>query len=453
MPTENLAFTIDAADSDAGKTAPLIEAQSDLAWPEDALPVTASPKLGMASAQEPETSSRSGIHLQVFRKLQEVSETWKAFERQADGSVFQSFAWLANWQRHIGARQGTEPAIVVGRDDAGELLFILPLAVERRFRRRRLTWLGAQLGDYNGSVLAPWFSDRVSADRFCLLWHDVVRLLRRDAQYRFDWVDLVKMPGSIGDQRNPFLDLGVRTHASSAYFTRLGRGWEEFYAQKRSPATRKRERRQLKGLAQYGEPRFTVIADAAEASRTMTALIEQKSRSFARMGVEDFLAKPGRREFFHAIVRDAGLREIVHLSRLDVGDQIAAASVGLRHGDCYHLILSSYQDGELCRFGPGRAHLNELLRHAIEGGFAAFDFTVGDEPYKRDWCDSEIEIYDYLKPTTPIGVVLTLALSAYRRGKRFVKRSPNLWRAFSKLRTIAALPRLAARMKRKRHPG
>ncbi len=438
MPIENLAFPVDAADTHADTAAPPIKASLDLSWEKDALPLAVSPPLGMASAQALEKSSRSGIRLHAYKKIEEVSEEWKAFERQADCSVFQSFAWLANWQRHIGVRQGTVPAIVVGRDEDGELLFILPLAVERRFGRRRLTWLGAQLGDYNAPILTERFSDRVSADRFRLLWQDIVRLLRREERCRFDWIDLVKMPGSIGDQRNPFLDLGVRAHPSSAYLAKLGQAWESFYAAKRSPSTRKRERRQLKSLAQYGEPRFREVGDAAEACRTMAVLIEQKSRSFARMGVEDILAKPGRREFFLAIVNDPALRGIAHLSRFDVGETIAAASIGLAHGGCYHLILSSYADGELARFGPGRAHLNELMRCAIDRGFAFFDFTVGDEPYKRDWCDSEIELYDYLEPATPIGAFFVLALGAFRRGKRFVKRSPSLWRAFSKMRAIAA---------------
>ena len=31
---------------------------------------------------------------------------------------------------------------------------------------------------------------------------------------------------------------------------------------------------------------------------------------------------------------------------------------------------------------------------AIDRGFRVFDFTIGDERYKRDWCDTEIKLYD-----------------------------------------------------------
>ncbi len=32
--------------------------------------------------------------------------------------------------------------------------------------------------------------------------------------------------------------------------------------------------------------------------------------------------------------------------------------------------------------------------------FARFDFTVGDEPYKRDWSDTELRLHDYLAAVT-----------------------------------------------------
>ena len=166
-------------------------------------------------------------------------------------------------------------------------------------------------------------------------------------------------------------------------------------------------------------------------------MISQKSRSFARMGVDDLFARPGYREFFLDVATDLNVRALAHVSRLDVGATTAATNLGLRFRDCYYLVLSSYHDGEFSRFGPGRAHLNELIRHAIERGFARFDFTVGDEPYKRDWSDTELRLHDYLAAVTLRGALVVALTSAYRRTKRVIKQSPTLWRAFSKARVLA----------------
>lgn len=411
------------------------------------LPLSVSPPLSVDAAPPAPARSGSGVHLEIHGELSEAAREWKAFEHYADRTVFQCFDWLAAWQRCIGAPRGTVPAIVLGRDGDGQLLFILPLAIERRRLTRRLarlTWLGSELCDYNAPLLAENFSDRMSAERFVLAWRDIVALLRADPRFRFDLIDLQKMPEAVGTQRNPFLDLAafdfqVLPHPSGAYVANLGRDWEQFYAAKRSSQTRKKERKQLKHLAEHGEVRFVDVQDRDDIAATLATLIGQKSRAFARMGVEDLFARPGHREFFIAIATDPGMREVIQVSRLDVGATTAATSVGLKFRDCYYLILSSYDDGHLSRFGPGRAHLHELLRNAIGCGLARFDFTVGDEPYKRDWSDTELALYDHLAAVTLRGWLVTALASAFRRTKRFIKQSPTLWPVFSKARALVGL--------------
>src|SRR5436190_15799031 len=154
---------------------PLRAGQGEALNDELELPLSASPPLSVASARPAERLSGSGVSLRVYSDLAEVADEWKAFERHADHTVFQSFDWLAAWQRHIGARCGTIPAIVVGRDADGQILFILQLAVETQGLTRRLTWLGAQTCDYNAPLLAEHFSDHMSAERFVLAWRDVVK--------------------------------------------------------------------------------------------------------------------------------------------------------------------------------------------------------------------------------------------------------------------------------------
>ena len=164
----------------------------------------------------------------------------------------------------------------------------------------------------------------------------------------------------------------------------------------------------------------------------------QKGRALARMGVENFLARPGYREFFLDLATDPALAGYVHVGCMTVGPTIAATSFGLIHRDGYCLMLSSYDDGELAKYGPGRAYLHELMRRAIGRGLDYFDFTVGDESYKREWSDVELRLYDHTAPTTLRGLPVAAAMTGYRRAKRLVKQTPMLWRIFSKARSTVA---------------
>src|SRR5262245_48489703 len=92
-------------------------------------------------------TASSGIALAVRDNLAAVEADWRAFERTADCTVFQTFDWLATWYRHLGQRNGVTPAIVVGRRaGSGDMLFLMPLAIVPGLVRR-LRFLGGESCD------------------------------------------------------------------------------------------------------------------------------------------------------------------------------------------------------------------------------------------------------------------------------------------------------------------
>ena len=385
------------------------------------------------------------VTLAVFAGGAVIEVAWRAFETVAARTPFQSFDWLARWQRHVGDRRQVTPAIVVGRDDRGELQFIFPFAIEKHGPVRCLTWLGSALCDYNAQLVAPAFAAGLTPDSFRALWRDMLVRLRADRRFRFDYVDMQKMPETIGGIANPLLALPLREHPSGAHAATLSGDWETFYEARRSSSTRKTDRKKRRRLAERGEIRFTEPVGDDERQRTLSALFRQKANTFSRQGVGNFLASPGVEEFYRDVVGDPETADLVHLSRLDVGPEIAAISVGLQGNDAYHLVLSSYHDGALAQHGPGMHHLHELLRRAIDKGLRVFDFTVGDEAYKHDWCDIEIRLYDHLAPATPLGVPAVAAIVAYRNLKRFIKQTPILWSAFYSARSLLLRRRFTAK--------
>jgi CelD/BcsL family acetyltransferase involved in cellulose biosynthesis len=376
------------------------------------------------------------IRLTVYENLSAIEQDWRAFEPHADCTVFQSFDWLATWQRLIGARNGVQPAIVVGRDASGSILFVLPLAVRSAGFARKLTWLGTELCDYNAPLLSAAFSARIDAKRFMALWENIAKCLQDNTRLHFDFIDLEKMPETVGAQQNPMRHLGGTITPSGAYLTHLAGDWETFYAAKRSSSTRRRDRTKRKKLAEFGELKLINPDGDREILHTLDTLMAQKTRSFSRMGVGNLFAKPGYAEFYRALATDPATRHLVHVSRLDVGATAAAVNLGLTYRDCYYHLLASYDDGDVSRFGPGAAHLQELLHQAIDRGFRIFDFTIGDEGYKRDWCDTEIKLYDYVSAATWRGALVAMPMLAARRLKRWIKQTPMLWSAFSAGRAL-----------------
>jgi CelD/BcsL family acetyltransferase involved in cellulose biosynthesis len=384
----------------------------------------------------------AAIALKLETDLDTIAAEWCAFQEEADGTAFQTYAWQSTWLKTIGAHRRVTPVIVTGRLPSGRLLFLLSLAIEAAGRgTRRLTWLASDLNDYNGPLLAPDFSALIGAERFTALWSDIYRLIRASG-LPYDLVDLPKLPERIGGQPNPFRALGGTLNPSGAHLTHLPADFDTYYAAKRSNASRKRDRWRQRRLADQGEVRFSTAEEPETVSGTIATLYQQKSRSLARMGAPDMFAMPGQADFYRELARTSG--GLVHIARLDVGDVMAAANFGLVFRGRYYHVLASYAEGEVARFGPGGVHLQHLFRYAMERGCNVFDFTIGDEAYKREWSEEELKLYDVRRAASPLGFALLLPALTINGLKRTIKQTPVLWRMAQAARAMLARIRPAA---------
>jgi CelD/BcsL family acetyltransferase involved in cellulose biosynthesis len=381
------------------------------------------------------------LRFTIFDDLADVESEWRRFEQVADCTAFQTFDWLATWHRHIGRRDGVKPVIVIGTFAGGDTAFILPLAITKKHGVRCLSWLGQEHCDYNAPLLAPDFLRRMSSERFLAVWQALRDDMRRDPRWRHDWIAFEKMPQSVGGQTNPFTALDVTLNASGAHLTHLGDDWDKFYYAKRSSATRRHDRAKRRHMSRFGEVRFVTCTEIDDARRTLATLFDQKHRTFARRGIPDIFKRQGLREFFFDLVSNPKNGHQFHISRLEVGETWAAANFAILFGDCYYHVLASYEDdAALSQYGPGTLHLRELLAHAIKRGLRRFDFTIGDEPYKDEWSDVSVKLYDYSAAATWRGAPASAASAARRRLKRFVKQTPSLWKLVSRVRsTLGAL--------------
>jgi len=383
------------------------------------------------------------IELSLFGDLAAAEPVWRSLQKHGVCTAFQTFEWLSAWQRHIGARNGAAPCIVVARDANGAPLFILPLAVCTSGFARELIWLGSDLCDYNAPIFAKDASERLRGADFAAICKKIIQLLQSEPRSRHDLVRLDKMPPIVGGGPNPMLSLATSLNPSGSYVTPLFGSWDEFYKAKRSSSTRRRDRSKRNHLAEAGEVKLVTANDAAAALDTFAVLVEQKSKTFARHGIANLFARPGYLDFYRDIAGDPATRDFVHISQLKVGEEIVATNLGLVFGGSYYHVLASYTDGPLSHWGPGAAHLNDLLAYAIERKCEAFDFTIGDERYKRDWCDDVQPLYDHVAVASWRGALIAAPRLAKHRVKRTIKQTPALWAIVVKIRAVMARLRRA----------
>ncbi|HEV2629286.1 MAG TPA: GNAT family N-acetyltransferase [Pseudolabrys sp.] len=385
-----------------------------------------------ADAASRSRAPEGALLLSVHADLGEIERVWREFERHADCTVFQSFDWLSTWQEQVGLLNAVAPRVVMGRAANGAVAFIAPFAIARKSTHRELVWLGSDLNDCNAPLLARGFAQRW--DAVADLWPRVLDCIRGFSDSAFDVVRLEKMPATVAAQANPFAALETTIHPSGYYATPLGSDWETFYTSKRSSSTRRRDRTKRNRLGDFGAVAFSSLPSGPDAVAALDVLVAQKSATFASRGIPNFFAKPGYLAFYRALASSARTGSLVHVSELRVGSEVAAASFCLMFGGRYYYLLSSYTDKEMARFGPGAVHLHELMRYAIGQGVNVFDFTIGDETYKRDWCEETERLYDHIAVASWRGALAVLPMRVARNAKRTIKQTPVLWAAFTWLR-------------------
>ncbi len=379
------------------------------------------PRLAFASR------TAAGVWLEIYDNLSAIEPVWRAFEAHADCTVFQRFDYAAAWQKHIGARKNSLPLIAVIRGDGEEVLCIAPLALDDAHGCKRLRWLAQDNSDYCAPLLAADFERRVDSRSFAPLWNELCNALGKEPGLRFDLADFRKMPEMISAQRNPFLSLPVLPNPSNAHLTKIWGDWEKFYTEKRSSATRRRDRTKRKRLGEFGEVRMVTPADQTEIAKTFDGLVEQKSAALARMGVSNLFAEPGVRDFYFDLATNARTHGFVHVSKLEVGNCQASTNLGFEHRGRYYYVFASYDAGEASKFGPGAAHLRDLMQRAIERGLHEFDFTIGDERYKSEWADTEMRLYDHMSAQSWRGQPWAVTEKLMKRSRRAIKQNAWLW--------------------------
>lgn len=65
--------------------------------------------------------------------------------------------------------------------------------------------------------------------------------------------------------------------------------------------------------------------------------------------------------------------------------------------------MPSYEGGDWRRFSPGRLLNEYLIEWSFSNGINVFDFGIGDEDYKKDYCDVVVRLSQAMIPRTVHG--------------------------------------------------
>jgi CelD/BcsL family acetyltransferase involved in cellulose biosynthesis len=320
---------------------------------------------------------------------------------------FQAADYLGTWMATIGASRGTRPLFARVDDEAGRPVLLAPLGIEKRYGLSVLGFLDGGVVDYNAPVLFERAAALGETD-MRQLWDAMRRALPS-----FDVALFEKMPPDILGWPNPFRFLATSASRASGHALALSGDWDA-YARTRLPRAQD-SRRKRRRLAETGPVSFEVAASAADAQRFLEAMIGQKTRRYLETRGIDGFDRPGYRAYFRTMTERFLPGGEVQLCALVAGETIVAAHWGLVAGDRFYYLMPGHEAGNWGRYSPGRLIVENMIEWSYRQGLALFDFGEGDEPFKDEFADTVVPLFDAELAVTVVGQAY-LGARKLRRG-------------------------------------
>lgn len=320
------------------------------------------------------------------------SAEYRDLFRRANVSAFQHPDWLTAFYGHLVKERGAEPLVVVGRSSAtGKLSAVIPLTRRTEGETAVVEYAYGGVTDYACPVVdAELVSHPVGIPRFqqrlgrALGRHDVLRIQPVRQADAAVWEDL------LGTAPVP---MGFGAHSVAP-----GAPYRQWRAGNLGAARRSQLDRKLRRLSDRGAVQFCLLP-ADKAAEAMNWARQRREGRFPHDPIRDMNVL----EFYREVAATGGCPGLARTYELSCGDDRVAICFGLVDGDryCYLVLACDYKN--YARYSPGILTLDMAIADWAAGGGGVFDFTIGDEPFKRVFRCTRIPIFKFEQARTERG--------------------------------------------------
>lgn len=346
---------------------------------------------------------------------------WEVIETSGLATPFQSFGWVSTLARTLGRSTSADILVLIAHDLAsGRDLMLLPL-VRRAFGPMRVF----EIPDFGVSdYCAPIVAAEVLAEpeRLAAVWKMVLKAVPGG-----DMVRVSKIPGSMTQPMRTLLEAGQSWQMQmQSWQVDLPERWLDYEAGILSRNARSLLHRGLRKLEATGPVTRVDASDELAVDAIFAVLCAQREARFANLGRRNVLRDAAVREFYLQIVKRGLTSGLASLSALKRGPDIVATILGLTWRDTYLILVPTMTTADAlqrCRVGKLMIWLQMQAMHTR--GCRRIDFTIGNEPYKRNFGAVPRLLHEVALPREFHGYPLAWSLK--------IKAGLNRWRQMAAL--------------------
>jgi CelD/BcsL family acetyltransferase involved in cellulose biosynthesis len=359
------------------------------------------------------------IQVSVYNHFNhELHEKWLSIENDSDLYIYQRYSWNQYWSDIYVDIYDFRIVVV---EDHGIPVVIYPFCINKKGIIRFLCFIGGVQSDYLMPVCKACYYHSKKIWTFILKKIDV----------RYDLMSFEKIPQNVNGIYNNFLSVIKPEKCGQSHGLILPDtldGLDNLL--KRS--FRNDTKRQLRRIMKLGDVKFEKIdINGSEFQSCMNISIQQKTKRTKNSQGLSLFDDELFRDFYKRLflLKDENLT--VDYSILTLNNQVLATHLGFYDKKRYYFILPTIEGGEWSVYSCGKILIDYLLEFSIKQGHSYFDFTIGDESYKDDWCNDVMDWYSYKKHVTLKGffylyTYLCLKKCKYLQNNKFLR---SIWYA------------------------
>lgn len=360
----------------------------------------------------------------------EALGSYEDFARITPHAPPQSGLWVRHWVANLHP-----DALIAWLRIGDRPLLALALEIERSGPFKIARFMGGRHANGNFPPIAQPADGRLTPQDLNSLF-DAIKSARPD----IDLIALQRLQPDLDGLVNPLSTLPSFPSPNLSLAVDLSGGFEEVLERTSGKRKRKKHRSQARKFEAAGGFARIEARSADETRRLLEAFLAMKEQRFRKMGIANVFGDPRVRAFFHALFAGALDEETPPflLHGLEVAGKLRAVTGSSRAPRRLICEFGAILEDELSSASPGDFLFFDNIQEACEQGNAVYDFSVGDEPYKRQWCDIEIQHRDVMAALTIKGRALASAMHQGARLKAFIKNSPTIWKIAKALRRRTA---------------
>lgn len=333
------------------------------------------------------------LHVRAEPDFDFLSEAYRGLFARSRATAFQHPVWLDAFYRNLIADRGAEKLVVCGRDGSDALRFALPLIRRRRSGAILVETTDLGVGDYAAPVVdTSWepchgLHRRVGA---ALPPFDILRLRPVRAEALPDWQLFF-------DARETQLDFSAHAVALSSSFQEWRSGVLDTGFLRMLDRKKKRFAREGGAVARL------------EGADAMALAVEALAGLRAGRFEGDLIQRSAVAGFYADVARQ-GAGGFARVYTASIGGDAIGHVLGIVHGGRFHYLLIGCDYARFGRLSPGMMLYDAMIEDWIGEGGTVFDFTIGDEPFKRDFGTVPTAMHQLVAPGSWRG---RLALAAF----------------------------------------